>query len=121
MEDELYKEHILHHYRNPRNKRVLVDADAKGMEVNALCGDDVTLYYKYDEQGVVTDMTFMGNGCAISQAAVSLLTDFAVGHRICDIAAYTARDMEALLGIPVSVTRARCAMLAIEAIKNSIV
>lgn len=119
MEDELYKEHILQHYRNPRNKRVLADADAKGSESNALCGDDVVVYHKRDKNGVITEMTFMGDGCAISQAAASLFTDCARGKQLRDVAAYTPQDMETILGIPVSPMRSRCAMLPVEAFRNS--
>lgn len=115
----MYKEHILNHYRNPRNKRVLLDADAKGVEVNSLCGDDVTMYYKCNKDGIITDMTFMGDGCVISQAAASLLTEYAVGKQLCDLMAYTLEHMEELLRIPVSVARLRCAMLPVRALKNS--
>lgn len=116
--DDIYKEHILYHYQNPRNKYVLIDADMIGKEVNALCGDEIILYANKGENDVITTMAFMGDGCAISQAAASLLTDYAKGKRIEDLRRMGQRDVEQLLGITVSIVRARCALLPIRALQN---
>ena len=118
MEPELYKEHILYHYRNPRNKYALVGADVVTHEVNALCGDEITLYAHTDEQGIITTKSFTGDGCAISQAAASLLTDYAVGKHVKDLQHMTPQDMEQLLGVPLSIVRARCALLPIHALQK---
>ncbi|TSC79820.1 MAG: nitrogen fixation protein NifU [Parcubacteria group bacterium Gr01-1014_29] len=116
--DDLYKEHILNHYRNPRNKYALVGADLVGNETNTLCGDEITMYAHIDAGGIITAMSFVGEGCAISQAAASLFTDFAKGKRADEIRNVTQQDMEQLLGIPVSIIRARCAVLAVQAFRN---
>lgn len=113
MEDNLYKEHILNHYRNPRNNYALVGADLVGNETNTLCGDEITMYANIDAGGIITAMSFMGEGCAISQAAASLFTDYAKGKPVDEIRNMTQEDMEHLLGVPVSIVRARCALLPI--------
>ena len=116
MDQELYKEHILNHYRNPHNKHELREADVVVKEVNMLCGDDVTLYAHVDGQGVVAAMSFTGEGCAVSQAAASLLTDYARGKHMEEIRRMEQSDMEQLLGTSFSMVRARCAMLPIKAL-----
>jgi len=119
MEDELYKEHVLNHYRNPRNKYALVGADIVGKETNALCGDEVTVYAHVNENGIITTMSFMGDGCAISQAAASLITEYAKGKRVEEIQGMTHVDMEQLLGISLSIVRARCALLPVRALQHN--
>jgi nitrogen fixation protein NifU and related proteins len=116
--DELYKEHILTHYRNPRNNYILPNADIMGKEVNTLCGDEITVYANIDENETVTGMTFTGEGCAISIAAASLFTDYVYDKQKESVIQMTQHDMEALLGIPVSIVRARCALLPLQAFKN---
>jgi nitrogen fixation protein NifU and related proteins len=120
MDDELYKEHILHHYRSPRNNYALVGADMVGREVNTLCGDEITVYANRDVDSAITAMTFTGEGCAISIASASLLTDWARGKHVEDIIQLTQKNIEDLLGIPINIVRARCAMLPLEAFKNSL-
>ena len=109
MDDELYKENILNHCRNPRNNYALVSADLVGNETNTLCGDEITMYAHIDVGGIITAMSFMGEGCAISQAAASLFTDYAKGKHADKIRNMTQENMEHLLGVPVSIVRARCA------------
>lgn len=116
--DDLYKEHILNHYRNPRNNYALVGADLVGNETNTLCGDEITMYAHINAGGIITTMSFVGEGCAISQAAASLLTDYAKGRRADEIRNMTQQDMEHVLGVPVSVVRARCVVLAVQAFRN---
>ena len=120
MEDELYKEHVLNHYRNPRNKYALKGADMVGKETNALCGDDITIYAHVNESGVITAMSFMGDGCAISQAAASIFTEHAKGKHVEEINRMTHKDMEQLLGISLSIVRARCALLSIHAFQKGL-
>lgn len=117
--DDLYKEHILNHYRNPRNNYALVGADLVGNETNTLCGDEITMYAHINASGIITAMSFTGEGCAISQAAASLFTDFAKGKRADEMQHMTQQDMEHVLGVPVSIVRARCVMLPVRAIQNA--
>ncbi|OGZ46617.1 MAG: hypothetical protein A3J54_01100 [Candidatus Ryanbacteria bacterium RIFCSPHIGHO2_02_FULL_45_13b] len=118
MEDELYKEYILQTYRNPRNKYAIIDPDVIGKESNTLCGDEITIY-AHVHNGVVTTMSFTGDGCAISQAASSLLTEYAKGKQLKEIQNMTHKDIEQLLGISLSMVRARCALLPIHALRHA--
>lgn len=120
MEDELYKEHILDNYRNPRNKYALADADISGKETNIVCGDEIVIYAQVDEQGVITAMSFTGDGCAISQAAASLLTDYAKGKHLDKMQEITQTEIEHLLGISLSMARARCALLPLQAFRKGL-
>jgi nitrogen fixation NifU-like protein len=79
--DDLYKEVILDHYKNPRNKRPLPDAELSCSRNNPLCGDEITVY-AHLEDGVVADVAFQGQGCSISQASASMMTEAITGKRL---------------------------------------
>jgi nitrogen fixation protein NifU and related proteins len=112
--DELYKEHILDHYKNPRNKKVLEDADFHVHEYNSLCGDDVEMYISLDNDDTVKEATFIGRGCAISLASASLLTEVIRGKKAEAVAGWTQKNIEKLLGVSLSGSRARCALLPLD-------
>ena len=79
--DQLYREVILDHYKNPRGHGELADADAQAEGQNPLCGDEVSIYVAFDEDGeTIDDVKFSGRGCAISQAATSMLTEMVQGR-----------------------------------------
>jgi len=111
MDETLYKEQILDLYRNPLNKGILSDFDVQHRDFNTSCGDDVTIYIKFDEQRRVKDVSHDGAGCAISQASVSLLTDWMKGKAKQEIEQLTDEEMIAMLGIPISHARRGCALL----------
>lgn len=117
MTDTLYREEILEHYRNPQHfgKPKLYDVSSK--QTNPFCGDEVTLFIKL-EDGTVEDIGFEGIGCAISIAAASLLTEFAVGKSKEELTKFDDFDMLSLLGIEVSETRKKCALLALATLKD---
>ena len=115
----LTRSELLDHAKHPRNYQKLADADASQTEVNPLCGDEVTVYLRTSGEAVI-QITFTGKGCLISQAAASLLSEFTVGKSAADILRMELSDMEALIGGAVSPSRAKCAMLALVAIKNGI-
>jgi len=117
--DNLYQENILDHYKNPRNKREISGADIIERGKNASCGDDLTLYLKFDGEEV-TDAGFIGDGCAISTAAASLLTEKIIGMKNHEIKLLTPGDIYDMLGVPISAGRSRCALLAYEALENGI-
>ena len=77
--DDLYREHILDHYSNPRNHGTIEDADATAEGMNPLCGDELTVGLRIDA-GRITDIKFHGRGCAISQASASILSAVAAGE-----------------------------------------
>ncbi len=116
---DLYSQNILDHYRNPRNKGVLESPDVQHSEANYSCGDKVELFLKI-QGNVLEDIKFLGAGCSISQAAISIITEFIKGKTLEEILELGAKDIISLLGIPVSRRRLRCALLSLLSIKNAI-
>jgi nitrogen fixation protein NifU and related proteins len=110
--DDLYREHILDHYKNPRNHGALEGADATAEGLNPLCGDELTIDLNVRD-GRVTDIRFHGRGCSISQAATSMLTELVEGRTVDEVAALTKDDLLAELGIPLSPMRLKCALLGL--------
>src|SRR5919112_5421225 len=85
--DDLYREIILDHYKNPRGHGVIEDADAEAEGMNPLCGDEVAIYVAFGDDGeTIDEVKFSGRGCAISQAATSMLTEMVQGRRAVDVA-----------------------------------
>jgi nitrogen fixation protein NifU and related proteins len=93
----LYQEMILDHYRRPRNKGTLENADASVEMKNPLCGDEITLQVAFGENGV-SDVRFSGRGCSISQASASMMTQLVKGKTTSEIDALRKRFRELVLG-----------------------
>ncbi|HET8784976.1 MAG TPA: SUF system NifU family Fe-S cluster assembly protein [Candidatus Limnocylindrales bacterium] len=115
--DDLYRDYILEHYRQPHNFGVVEDADASYEGSNPLCGDRITLMVGVRD-GVVDRVGFTGRGCAISQASASLLTDEIKGKPLRDVATFGADDLLDLLGIEISPARLKCAMLSHDSLQH---
>lgn len=114
-------EFLLDHYQNPRNSGPLEDADVTMPGGNPGCSDVVTIYLKLDAAGDrVLRMTFEGQGCTVSQAAASVLTELVAGRPLPQIAALGVGDLADLLGREVVRTRPRCATLALDTLKAAI-
>ncbi len=113
-----YEEVILDHWKNPRNKGRLPNPDLVGVEVNPLCGDAVRLELKVAD-GKVMDVRFDGQGCAISQAAASLLTEIIRGRTLDELRALKDEELLSALGgvIP---TRLNCALLPLRALRRAL-
>ena len=122
-EELIYKENIIDHYKHPHNKGKLSEFSHTSKGINPLCGDHVVLYLQIENDSVV-DVSFEGDGCAISQASASLLTDFIKQKKITQLQQLSKNDVYALLGIPISHTREKCATLSLKtmqaAVKNLI-
>ncbi|MEK7173739.1 MAG: iron-sulfur cluster assembly scaffold protein [Patescibacteria group bacterium] len=116
--DDIYKENILDHYRNPRNKRQMIGASFHKKEFNAFCGDEVELFASITADGVIREISFTGTGCAISQAAASLLTEQLPGRRAEDIMRMGGREAKELLGIELNAIRVKCALLPLRAFQE---
>ncbi len=116
---DLYQEEILEHYRHPHNHGVLKNADITRTERNSSCGDELTFYMNVKE-GKVTEVSFDGQGCAISQASASLLTDELVGMPIEEVRKMTKEDITELLGIELGPTRLKCALLSLQGVTNAL-
>ena len=116
---EMYKENIIDHYKNPRNYHKLLDFTFQQKELNPLCGDEITLFLKIIDNKV-QDVSFVGQGCAISQASISLLTDYLKGKTFDDIKKISKETVFELLGIPISHTRMKCALLSLKALSEGL-
>ena len=118
-EQEMYKENVLDHYKNPHNKMKLEHATHSHRELNPLCGDEITLHLKI-ENNIVAEVGFEGHGCAISQAAISILTDYIKNKTVAELKNLEKSIIINLLGIPVSHTRMKCATLSIKTLRGAI-
>lgn len=116
---DLYADNILEHYRNPCNTGTLQGADITHEEKNWSCGDAVTVHLRI-ENACIREMRWEGTGCAISQAAMSLLSERLEGMETATVIAMEQEDMYALLGIPIGPRRLQCAMIGLHAVQNAI-
>lgn len=119
--DPLYREHILDHFRNPRNFCQLGSCSIRHKETNPLCGDEVEIMIQVEQNGEkIADIKFQGQGCAISMAAASLLTEELHGKTLQDAKSITPERMLELLGIEVGIVRRKCALLSLKAVQEGI-
>jgi nitrogen fixation NifU-like protein len=134
--DELYKEVILDHYKNPRNKRPLPGAERSCKKNNPLCGDEITVHAHLLD-GSVAEVTFEGSGCSISQASASMLTEAVAGSSLEEAEALAGRfrgmmegkvepdeetfgDLIALKGVVKYPVRIKCAVLAWDVLQEAL-
>jgi nitrogen fixation NifU-like protein len=114
----MYREVILDHYKNPRGHGVIEDADAHAEGLNPLCGDEVTIYVQFDEDGeTIDEVKFSGRGCAISQASTSMLMEMVEGRKADEIAALPKEKLLEEIGIPLTPIRLKCALLGLGVLK----
>ena len=117
--DELYREVILDHYKNPRNHGTIEGADAHAEGQNPLCGDEVSIYVDFDGD-TIRDVKFSGRGCAISQAATSMLTELVKGKTAAEAAAIDRDELLEEAPIPLTPIRLKCAMLGLTTLKMAL-
>ncbi len=118
---DMYQERILQHYRSPRNFGPLEEADLTGEESNPLCGDHITMRLKLDPQHQrVEEVRFEGDGCAISVASASLLTEGLTGKSVDEVKKLARDDVLAALGIPLSPVRVKCALTGFVALGRAL-
>jgi nitrogen fixation protein NifU and related proteins len=117
--DDLYRELILDHYKSPRNHGLLDPADGKAEGQNPLCGDEVVMSVRTGGGQSIEEIGFEGRGCAISQAAASMLTELAVGRSVEEVAAMPKEELLDELGVPLEQNPARlkCALLPLGVLK----
>ncbi len=115
-----YIEFLLDHYQNPRNRHAMGDADVVRPGGNPGCGDVITLYLKVDPVTErVTDISFEGEGCTISQASTSILTEMVQGKTLAEVEALSHDDLLDILGRDVVMTRPRCALLSLDTLMGA--
>jgi nitrogen fixation NifU-like protein len=115
--DDMYREMILDHYRNPRNKGLLSPADIDYEEDNPVCGDHIHLTIQLDENDVVKGVGWEGEGCAISQASASMLSEEIVGKSLDELRHIGKEDILEMLGIELGPVRLKCALLSLKVLK----
>jgi nitrogen fixation NifU-like protein len=114
--DELYREVILDHYKNPRGHGVIEPADAEAEGMNPLCGDEVAISVSFDGDRI-DDVRFQGRGCAISQAATSMLMEMVKGRTAAEVAVMSREELLEEVGIPLTPIRLKCALLGLGVLK----
>ena len=121
MSDDIYREIILDHYRNPRNKGKLPDADVSIHDSNPLCGDEIDIHLKVDGDKI-RDVKFEGRGCAISQASASMLTEMVMGKPLTSIKDLSKDDILENIGLTsLGPARIKCALLSLKVLKLGMV
>ena len=118
--EELYREEIMDHYQNPRNFGHMGDANVSYHDYNPVCGDEVTMQLKM-ENGTVKEAMFTGKGCAISQAAASMLTEEIAGKSVKDVVVMKSDEVLKLIKINPGPVRIKCALLALRAVQKGII
>jgi nitrogen fixation NifU-like protein len=117
--DDLYREQILEHYKRPHNFGRLDDPDLEFEDTNPFCGDEQHVTIRLDDEGRVAEVAFEGKGCAISTAATSMLTDELAGMTSEELLRLPKEFVLDLLGIEISATRMKCALLGLKVIKSA--
>jgi nitrogen fixation protein NifU and related proteins len=134
--DEIYKEVILDHYKNPRNKREMPDAELTCSKNNPLCGDEITVYV-HAEDGKVLDVSFIGQGCSISQSSASMMTESVNGKTVEEVEELSTSvrgmlsgeiepdedafgELVALKGVVKYPIRVKCAVLAWDVLQEAL-
>jgi nitrogen fixation protein NifU and related proteins len=117
--DDIYRQYILEHYREPRNHGHLDSPDFQAADTNPLCGDRVELDLRVSD-GRVEEVRFSGRGCAISQASASMLTEKIEGATLDELKALRPADMLEMLGVEIGPARQRCAVLSLRVLHQAI-
>lgn len=119
MSLDIYSENVLDHYNNPRNFGKLENFNASARDLNPICGDEIKVFLQIAD-GKITNAKFEGHGCAISQAAASMLTEEIKGKSATEIKHLQNNFVTDLLGVNLSALRLRCALLSLNVLKLAV-
>ena len=117
FDESVYREQIVDLYQNPLNYGELAPNDFSYEEDNPLCGDVIRMDARLDENGRISEITWSGDGCAISQAAASILTDEVKGMTLEEAKNFPKEKLLEMIGVPLSMARVKCALLALKVMK----
>ncbi len=118
--DDLYREVIIEHYKNPGYRGELDPCDIRFEDENPLCGDHIRIDVRVDANNRVTEAAFSGHGCAISQASADLLLESIIGKSLDEVKELTKQDVLDLLGIDLGPVRLKCALLSLKVLKAGV-
>ena len=118
--DDLYRELIIEHYKNPAYRGHLDPHDITFADDNPFCGDHIQIDLRVDQAGIITDARFDGHGCSISQASADLLVESVIGKSLEDVKKMNKQDILDLLGIELGPVRLKCALLSLKVLKAGV-
>ncbi|MFA7681680.1 MAG: iron-sulfur cluster assembly scaffold protein [Candidatus Peribacteraceae bacterium] len=116
---DLYAENILEHYKNPLHRGCMAHSSVTRTENNPSCGDSIILSLQIKED-VITQVRWDGEGCAVSMAAMSMLSEKLAGMSVQEAQTLNAQDIVKLLRVPISARRMKCALLCLHSLKNAL-
>jgi nitrogen fixation NifU-like protein len=118
--DDLYREQIIDRYKNPQFRGILDPYDITFEDDNPFCGDHIRLDIRLDENNIVSEAAFSGEGCSISQASADLLVESIIGKHIDEVKQVNKEDLLELIGIPLGPVRLKCALLSLKVLKAGV-
>jgi nitrogen fixation protein NifU and related proteins len=120
LAEQMYRENIMEHYKSPRNRGRVKNAEIVFSDNNPACGDEIEVTVKLNDKKEVIDVKFEGTGCAISQAATSMLTEKIKGMNLEEVRNIKKEEVLEMLGIPLQPIRVKCALLGFKVLEAGI-
>ncbi len=120
MNEGMYREIIIDHYKNPRNFGTLPHADKEAEHHNPLCGDEMKITVKLGAKKTIADINFTGAGCSVSRAGGSILTEIVKGKKIDELRIYSDQAFLKDMGVPITPARKKCALLALQTLRKAL-